>query len=99
MSVLVLEFADLGFVRETLIFKTWNLLDLIDINIELFKVSYPIDSFSENSGGKLPEQEALIFNFFCRNACYCFYDISEITAPLCFKFHTEVTSHVPDPTP
>ena len=29
MSVLVLELADLGFVTETLIFKTWNILDLI----------------------------------------------------------------------
>ena len=29
MSVLVSEFADLGFVVETLIFKTWNLSDLI----------------------------------------------------------------------
>ena len=27
--VLVPELADLGFVRETLILKTWNLLDLI----------------------------------------------------------------------
>ena len=27
--VLVLDLADLGFVRETLIFKTWNLLDMI----------------------------------------------------------------------
>ena len=29
VSVLVLELADLGFVTETLIFKTWNILDLI----------------------------------------------------------------------
>ena len=56
-------------------------------------------SFSENSGGKLPEQEALIFNFFNRNSYYCFCDISEITTPLCLKFCTEVTSHVPYPTP
>ena len=55
-------------------------------------------SFSENSPGKLPEQEALVFHFFfCRNACYCFYDISKITNPLCMKFLTEVIYHVPDP--
>ena len=29
VSILVLELADLGFVRETLIFKTWNPLDMI----------------------------------------------------------------------
>ena len=29
VSVLVPELADLGFVRETLFFKTWNILDLI----------------------------------------------------------------------
>ena len=55
-------------------------------------------SFSENSGGKLPEQEALISNLFCKNAYYCFCDISEITATLCLKFLTLVTSHVLDPT-
>ena len=56
-------------------------------------------SISENSGEKLPEQEALIINFFNRNSCYCFCDISEISTPLCLKFCTEVTPHVPDPTP
>ena len=55
-------------------------------------------SISKNNGEKLPEQEALIFNFFSRNSCYCFCDISEITAPLCLKFLTKVTSHVLDPT-
>ena len=29
MSVLVLELADLGFVREILILKNWNILDMI----------------------------------------------------------------------
>ena len=29
----------------------------------LFKVRYPMYSFSENSRGKLPEQEALVFQF------------------------------------
>ena len=29
MSILLPELADLGFVRETLIFKTWNLSDMI----------------------------------------------------------------------
>ena len=29
VSVLVLELADLGFVRETLILKTWNISDII----------------------------------------------------------------------
>ena len=29
VSDLVLDLADLGFVRETLIFKTWNISDLI----------------------------------------------------------------------
>ena len=29
VSILVLELADLGVVRETLILKTWNILDLI----------------------------------------------------------------------
>ena len=38
-------------------------------------------------------------NFFCRNVCYCFCDIYEITTPICIKFCTEVTSHVPNPTP
>ena len=56
-------------------------------------------SISENSGEKLPEQEALIINFFSRNSCYCFCDISKINDPLCLKLLTEVTSHVSDPTP
>ena len=60
---MVLELAGIGFVRETLIFKTWNLSDLIDTKMGIFKASCPIYSFSENSGGKLPEQEALVFQF------------------------------------
>ena len=99
VSVLVPELADLEFVKETLILKTWNLSDLIDINIYLFNLSCPMYSFSENSGGKLPEQEALVFNFFCRNSCYCFCSISEIVVPLCLKLRTKVASHVPIPTP
>ena len=63
MSILVSELADLGFVRETLIFKTWNFKLLIDIRTGLFKVSYPMYSFFENSGGKLLEQEAIVFQF------------------------------------
>ena len=55
--------------------------------------------FSENSGGKLPEQEALVSNFFCIKACHCFCDISEINAHMCLKFCNEVTSHIPDPKP
>ena len=54
---------DLGFVRETLIFKREIFYVLLDRNIDLFKVSYPMYSFFENSGGKLVEQESLVFQF------------------------------------
>ena len=64
MSVLIPQLADLGFVTETLILKTWKILYMIGyIHIYLFKWSYIMYSFSENSGGKLPKQEALIFWF------------------------------------
>ena len=56
-------------------------------------------SFSENSGGKLPDQEALIFQFLLQKCLLLFLYTSEITDPLCLKFLTEVTSPVPDPTP
>ena len=55
-------------------------------------------SFYKNNGGKLLEQETLVSNFFCRNACYCSCEISEICTPLCLKFLTKVTSHDLDPT-
>ena len=55
-------------------------------------------SFSENSGGSSQNGKPYFSNFFCKNAYYYFCDISEITAPLCLKFRTEVTSHVLDPT-
>ena len=32
--------------------------------IDLFKVSCPMYSLSENSGGEIPIQEALVFKFF-----------------------------------
>ena len=51
-------------------------------------------SFSENNGGKLLEQEALVFQFLCRNECYCFYGITEITTPMCLKICTGVAGHV-----
>ena len=38
MSVLVSELADLGFVRETILFKTWNISNLIgykDISLQV----------------------------------------------------------------
>ena len=38
MSVLLPELADLGFVRETLILKTWNLLDLIGYKYRSLKM-------------------------------------------------------------
>ena len=61
MSVLVPEFADLGFVTETLIFKTWNISDLIGQTDRSLQMELSNVLFSENSGGKLPEQEALNF--------------------------------------
>ena len=55
-------------------------------------------SFSENNGGKLPEQEALVFQFLLQKFLYYFCDISEITTPLCLKFLNKVTLNVPDLT-
>ena len=63
MSVLVPELADLGFVTENIISKLGIFQILLDIQIYLFKWSCPMYSFSENNGGKLPEQEALVFQF------------------------------------
>ena len=58
---MVPELDDLGFVRETLILKIGIFQISLDRNIDLFKVSCLMYSFSENSGGKLPEQEALVY--------------------------------------
>ena len=74
MSVLVSELADLGFVRETLISKLGIFHICLDRKIDLFKVSYPMYSFSENSGGKLPEQEALVFQFLLQKFLILFLD-------------------------
>ena len=61
MSVLVPNLVDLVFVKETLVLKTWNLSDMIGYKIGLFEEIFPMYSFSENSGGKLQEHEALVF--------------------------------------
>ena len=55
MSILVPELDDLGLVREKLILKNGIFHILLDINIDIFKVSFPMYSFYENSGGKLPK--------------------------------------------
>ena len=49
--------------RETLIFKTGIFQIWLDINMRLLNFSSPMHSFSKNSGGKLQEQEALVFQF------------------------------------
>ena len=54
---------DLGFVIETLILKLGIFQISLDRKIDLFKVICLMYSFSENSGGKLLEQEALFFQF------------------------------------
>ena len=72
MSVLVLELADLGFVTETLTLKIGIFQIWLDRQIDLFKWSYPMYSFSENSGGKLPEQEALDFQFLLQKCLLLF---------------------------
>ena len=72
MSVLVPDLDDLGSVRETLIFKTWNLLDLIGYKDISLQVELPMYSFSENSGGKLLEQEALVFKFLLQKCLILF---------------------------
>ena len=61
VSVLVPEFVDLGFVVETLILKIWQLSDMIGQEDKSLQMELSMYSFSENSGGKLPKQEALIF--------------------------------------
>ena len=72
MSVLVPKFADLGFVAENLIFKIGIFQIWLDEQIDLFKWSYPMYSFSKNSEGKLPEQEALIFWFLLQKSLLLF---------------------------
>ena len=65
----------------------------LDRKIYLFKVSCPMYSFSENSGGKLPEQEALVYQFLLQKFLILF------TTPMCLKFLTEVSYYDLFPTP
>ena len=100
MSVLLLELADLGFVRETLIFKTLNISYLIGYkDISLQNGAVQCTPFLKTVEGSSRNRKPYFSNFFCRNSCHCFYDISEITAPLCLKLRTNVASPVPVPTP
>ena len=69
---MVLELVDLGFVMETLILKIEIFQILLDRNMGLFKVIFPIYSFSEISGGKLSEQEALVFQFLLQKCLLLF---------------------------
>ena len=98
VSVLVPELADLGFFRETLILKTWNISDLIGQN-DIYLQMELCTPFLKTVDGSSRNRKPQFSNFFCRNSYHCLYYISEITAPLSLKFCTEVTSYVLDPKP
>ena len=55
--------------------------------------------FSENSGGKLSEQEALVFQFLLQKCLLLFLWYVQITSPLCPELRNELGSHVPFPAP
>ena len=70
--VLLPNLADLAFVRETLFLKLGIFQIWLDRKIYLFKASCLMYSFSKNDGGKLPEQEALVFHFLIQKCLLLF---------------------------